>query len=59
MYPLTKSEAERIINEQYENDKEEDVPSNPEKRPINDIRNEFKDKNKEQKQNDESKENNN
>lgn len=52
MHPLSKSEAEQIINEQYQNNEDEAVPSNPEKRPINDIRNEFEDKNKEQEQND-------
>lgn len=40
--PLTKSEAEQIIKEQNTpKDGSEVVPSNPEKRPINDIRNEF------------------
>lgn len=57
MYPLSKSEAEQIINEQYQNNEDEEVPSNPEKRPINDIRNEFEDKNKEQEQNDNKQEN--
>ena len=57
MYPLSKSEAEQIINEQYQNNEDEAVPSNPEKRPINDIRNEFEDKNKEQEQNDNKQQN--
>ncbi len=57
MYPLSKSEAERIINEQNQSSEDEAVPSNPEKRPINDIRNEFEDKNKEQEQNDNKQEN--
>lgn len=57
MYPLSKSDAERIINEQYQNSEDEAMPSNPKKRPINDIRNEFEDKNKEQEQNDNKQEN--
>lgn len=57
MHPLSKSEAEQIINEQYQNNEDEAVPSNPEKRPINDIRNEFEDKNKEQEQNDNKQQN--
>ncbi|MGL5312881.1 MAG: sporulation protein YqfD [Peptostreptococcaceae bacterium] len=47
--PLTKSEAEQIIKEQNTpKDGSEVVPSNPEKRPINDIRNEFENNNSSQ-----------
>lgn len=47
--PLTKSEAEQIIKEQNTSeDGNEVVPSNPEKRPINDIRNEFENNNSSQ-----------
>lgn len=46
VYPLSKSEAEQIIIEQQKKSEEEEMPSNPEKRPINDIRNDFEDKNK-------------
>ena len=46
VYPLSKSEAERVIKDQNSpKDGEEVVPSNPEKRPINDIRNEFQEQN--------------
>ncbi len=42
VYPLTKAEAEKMLLEEKENKKENEViPSNPEKRPINDIRNQF------------------
>ncbi|MBQ3423318.1 MAG: sporulation protein YqfD, partial [Romboutsia sp.] len=42
IYSLTKAEAENMIREQnIPKEGEEVVPSNPEKRPINDIRNEF------------------
>ncbi len=42
MYPLSKSEAEIMIkNQNKENDEGEPTPSNPDKRPINDIRNQF------------------
>lgn len=44
---LTKAEAEQIIKEQNEPKDGLEVPNNPEKRPINDIRNEFQDNNKE------------
>ncbi|MFI3209752.1 MAG: sporulation protein YqfD [Peptostreptococcaceae bacterium] len=46
IYPLTKAEAEKLILEQNQNE-EEIIPSNPEKRPTDDIRNEFDDKIKE------------
>lgn len=44
VYPLSKSEAEQLIIEESKpkEDGAEVPPSNPEKRPINDIRNEFK-----------------
>ena len=39
---LSKAEAEQLIKDQNNpKDGEEPVPQNPEKRPINDIRNEF------------------
>lgn len=58
LYPLSKSEAEQIIKEQNDsNDTEEPVPSNPQKRPINDIRNKFEDKNNSKEQNDTKDEN--
>ncbi len=58
MHPLSKSEAEQIIKKQNEvNEEDESVPSNPEKRPKNDIRNEFEDKKEEQEQNDNKQEN--
>ncbi|MGL6106593.1 sporulation protein YqfD [Romboutsia sp.] len=41
---LTKSEAEQIVREQNTPKEGEVLPSNPEKRPINDIRNEFENK---------------
>ena len=42
VYSLSKAEAENMIREQNTHKEgEEVVPSNPEKRPINDIRNEF------------------
>lgn len=43
VYKLSKSEAEQIIKNQSKAQDGEEVPSNPEKRPINDIRNEFED----------------
>lgn len=47
VYSLSKSEAEELIRQESEpKEGEEEVPSNPDKRPINDIRNEFKDINK-------------
>ena len=48
VYPLSKSEAEQIIKEQNKKNEEsgESVPSNPSKRLINDIRNEFEEDNK-------------
>lgn len=49
IYSLTKAEAESMIREQNTpKEGEEVVPSNPEKRPINDIRNEFEDTNNEE-----------
>lgn len=58
LYPLSKSEAEQIIkNQNNSTDTEEPIPSNPEKRPINDIRNEFEDKNNSKEQNDTKDEN--
>lgn len=58
LYPLSKSEAEQIIkNQNNSTDTEEPVPSNPQKRPINDIRNEFEDKNNSKEQNDTKDEN--
>ncbi|GAA0698521.1 sporulation protein YqfD [Paraclostridium ghonii] len=48
VHSLSKSEAEELIRQESKpKEGEEEVPSNPEKRPINDIRNEFKDINKE------------
>ncbi|MGL5346483.1 MAG: sporulation protein YqfD [Peptostreptococcaceae bacterium] len=54
---LTKAEAEQIIREENQPKEGEVVPQNPEKRPINDIRNEFEDKNKQNEENKNSKEN--
>ncbi|RDY23965.1 sporulation protein YqfD [Romboutsia maritimum] len=46
IYSLSKAEAEQILKEQsIPKDKEEVLPSNPEKIPKNDIRNEFKEQN--------------
>ena len=46
VYSLSKAEAENMIREQNTHKEgEEVVPSNPEKRPINDIRNEFENTN--------------
>ncbi|MEG2788279.1 MAG: sporulation protein YqfD [Romboutsia sp.] len=46
VYTLSKSEAEQIIKEEKKSSEaEEAIPSNPQKRPINDIRNDFDDKN--------------
>ncbi|MEF9992004.1 MAG: sporulation protein YqfD [Romboutsia sp.] len=42
VYPLTKAQAEQLIKEQGHKEDEDPVPSNPEKRPIDDIRNQFK-----------------
>ncbi|AXU65169.1 sporulation protein YqfD [Clostridioides difficile] len=59
IYPLSKSEAERFIKEESKPDEgEEEVPSNPEKRPLNDIRNEFDEDNKDNKDQNNSDENN-
>ena len=47
VHSLSKSEAEELIRQESKpKEGEEEVPSNPDKRPINDIRNEFKDINK-------------
>ena len=48
VYPLSKSEAEQIIKDQNKKNEEsgESIPSNPSKRLINDIRNEFEEDNK-------------
>lgn len=43
IYPLSKNEAKDIILEENKKQTEEAIPSNPEKRPINDIRNDFED----------------
>lgn len=45
VYKLSKSEAEQIIKNQSKAQDGEEDPSNPQKRPINDIRNEFEDSN--------------
>ncbi len=59
IYPLSKSEAERFIKEESKPDEgEEEIPSNPEKRPLNDIRNEFDEDNKDNKEQNNSDENN-
>ena len=56
IYPLSKSEAERFIKEESKPDEgEEEVPSNPEKRPL---RNEFDEDNKDNKDQNNSDENN-
>ncbi|MGL5331173.1 MAG: sporulation protein YqfD [Peptostreptococcaceae bacterium] len=46
VYPLSKSEAEQIIKDENKKKEEsrEAIPSNPNKRSINDIRNEFEEK---------------
>lgn len=41
IYPLTKAQAEQFINEEKSKEGEESVPSNPQKIPKNDIRNEI------------------
>ncbi|MFR9069391.1 MAG: stage IV sporulation protein, partial [Paraclostridium sp.] len=48
VHSLSKSEAEELIRQENEKKQKEDeaIPSNPQKRPINDIRNEFEDINK-------------
>ncbi|MDR0879271.1 MAG: sporulation protein YqfD [Clostridioides sp.] len=48
LYPLKNGETERLIKEDQKpkEDGEEPVPSNPEKRPIGDIRNKYEDKKK-------------
>ncbi|MGL5752871.1 MAG: sporulation protein YqfD [Paraclostridium sp.] len=57
VYPLSKSEAEQLIKDQSKPNEEgeevEPVPSNPDKRPINDIRNEFDDPDEKNKDKDE------
>ncbi|MEG0238299.1 MAG: sporulation protein YqfD [Clostridium sp.] len=54
VHPLSKSEAEELIRQENEKKEKEaqPIPSNPEKRPINDIRNEFKDINKDKNEKD-------
>ena len=56
---LSKSEAQQLILDQSKPKEEgaEVPPSNPEKRPITDIRNQFEDSNIESKDNDKKKEN--
>ena len=60
VYPLSKAEAEKIIKEQTEpkegEEIQEEIPSNPDKRPINDIRNEFEEQNNDDKDNENKKE---
>ena len=52
VYSLSKAEAENMIREQNTHKEgEEVVPSNPEKRPINDIRNEFENTNNKEEDN--------
>lgn len=52
VYSLSKAEAENMIREQNTpKEGEEVVPSNPEKRPINDIRNEFENTNNKEEDN--------
>ena len=58
VYSLSKAEAENMIREQNTpKEGEEAVPSNPEKRPINDIRNEFEGTNNEEEDNKDKNEN--
>lgn len=58
VYSLSKAEAENMIREQNtQKEGEEAVPSNPEKRPINDIRNEFEGTNNEEEDNKDKNEN--
>ncbi|MDU1454212.1 MAG: sporulation protein YqfD [Paeniclostridium sordellii] len=61
VHSLSKSEAEELIKQENEKKAKDDepIPSNPEKRPINDIRNEFKDINNEENEKDKDKQNNN
>ena len=44
VYSLTKSQAEKIIKENSMDESGEQIPSNPDKREINDIRNQFEQK---------------
>jgi len=44
VYSLTKSQAEKIIKENSMDESGEPIPSNPDKREINDIRNQFEQK---------------
>jgi similar to stage IV sporulation protein len=59
VYPLSKAEAEKLIKEQNkpkeDEEGQEEIPSNPEKRPINDIRNEFEEQDKEKDKNSDNK----
>lgn len=61
VHSLSKSEAEELIKQENEKKAKDDepIPSNPEKRPINDIRNEFKDINNEENEKDKDKQNKN
>lgn len=43
VHSLSKSEAEQLIRQENEDKEESEIPSNPDKRPINDIRNDFED----------------
>jgi similar to stage IV sporulation protein len=52
VHSLSKSEAEELIRQENEKKEETEIPSNPQKRPINDIRNEFEDINKDKQEND-------
>ncbi|WP_242825834.1 hypothetical protein [Metaclostridioides mangenotii] len=59
VYPLSKAEAEKLIKDQSKpkegEEGQEEIPSNPEKRPINDIRNEFEEQDKEKDKNSDNK----
>jgi len=61
VYPLSKAEAEKLIKEQTKpkesEELQEEIPSNPEKRPINDIRNEFEEQDNEKDDNNDNTEN--
>lgn len=54
LYPLSKSEAENMILKEQKENQEEAIPSNPEKRPINDIRNNFEIPKNEEEENNEN-----
>lgn len=55
VHSLSKSEAEELIRQENEEKEESEVPSNPDKRPINDIRNDFEDINKDKEEKDKDK----